>query len=162
MRYLAPKVGRIVGVERDSRMVEEGRKVMEGVQGNYEFWEKDFFAVDSQGIFDLVFASYNLPGSDDISIDQRQLLLKKMVINTRQGGHTVVSFWKPTNPEWLYRYYRAAGAEVQEIWGNMVQTTMGTFTRFTDQEIKDLADTVGVEYSVVSLTPMFDLVHFRP
>jgi ubiquinone/menaquinone biosynthesis C-methylase UbiE len=162
MRELAPKVKRIVGIERDPRMIEEGKKALEGIPGNYEFWQIDFFALQPEQAFDLVFASYNLPGADDIKPEDRKLLLEKMIMNTRPGGNTVASFWKPTDPEWLQTYYHAAGAEMREIRGNVVETSVGTFTRFTDDEIKQLADSLGVPYSIKQLTSMFDLVHFHP
>ncbi|TSC86956.1 MAG: hypothetical protein G01um10148_61 [Parcubacteria group bacterium Gr01-1014_8] len=54
------------------------------------------------------------------------------------------------------------GAKIEKIEGNVVHTSVGTFTRFTDDDIKKMADSVRVPYTMVHLTPMFDLVHFKP
>jgi SAM-dependent methyltransferase len=162
MRVLGPKVQQIVGIERDPRMIAEGMRRLEDTPCNYKYLKGDLFDVEPARDFDLAFASYNFPGADDIAPEQREGLLKHIVACVRPGGHAVVSFWKPTGEAWLKTYYEKAEATIKEIRGDVVETSVGIFTRFTDEDIQKLADTAGVPYSVVHLTPMFDLVDFHP
>lgn len=169
MIRFAPIARQIVGVEQDEGMIAKAREIFdkaEGIPGfgkdKYDFINDNFLDVVPHSDFDIVFASYNLPGADDIKPEQRVDLLKKMVAHTKPGGDTIVSFWKPASEGWLQKYYKAAGAEVRAFKGNVVETSAGTFTRFTDEEVRSLADAVGVPYTIAHITPMFDLVHFRP
>lgn len=162
MRLGSKPVQQIDGVESDQRMIGAGEQLLHGMHINYRYIPEDFFYVKANHDYDLVFASYNFPGADDIYPEERVNLLKHMIACTRPGGDTVVSFWKPTGEEWLQKYYADAGAKIEKIEGNVVHTNVGTFTRFTDDEIKEMADSVGVPYTIVHVTPMFDLVHFKP
>lgn len=159
-------VQNMVGVESDEGMLKEAKKRLDKVHANFEFRKEDIFYTTGKRDFDLVFESYNMPGSDEIDPEERVRLLRKMVEHTRPGGDTVASFWKPTDEKWLRKYYEAAGAQVKKIEGNVIETTAGTFTRFTDDEIRRMADEVGVPYKIIHLRvgpakmQMFDLVHF--
>ncbi|MEK7171195.1 MAG: class I SAM-dependent methyltransferase [Patescibacteria group bacterium] len=161
MEFIAPLVQEVVGIDYNSRMVALAAERLKDVP-NVQLVEEDIFNFQPPRLFDLVFASYNLPGSCDIAPSRRQKLLIKLLSLARSGGDCVVSFWKPTSPDWLEEYYQSLGAEILTAQGNIVTTTMGEFTRFSDEDIADLVCDLNVEHTVVHLTPMFDLVHFRP
>ena len=160
MEFIAPLVKEVVGIDYNQRMIALAAERLKGMP-NARLVEEDIFRFQPLRPYDLVFASYNLPGSCDIAPSDRGALMEKLLELTSDSGDCVISFWKPTNPIWLDAYYRSLGAEVLESHGNVVATTMGQFTRFSDEEISCLVSDINVEYTVVHLTPMFDLVHFR-
>jgi SAM-dependent methyltransferase len=159
MRFLAPLVKKVVGIDYHEQMIEAARQNLADVQ-NFELIHGNFFETNLNIKFDLVFASYNLLGSAEIAQNQRQRLLQKMVEITKTGGHVIASVWSDVGIDFANKYYPYIGIKVLKIEGNNVHTDQGTFKRFTKSELKGLADGIGKSFKIVELSNIFYLLDF--
>ncbi len=159
IKFLAPYVKKIIGIDYDPKMIALARENLAGLS-NIELFEGDFFEAKFDQKFNLVLASYNLLGSSEISPNQRKSLLQKMVEHTKTDGHVVVSVWSDKGIDFANKYYPHIGIKVFEIKDNEVITDHGTFKRFTKTELEELSIGVGKIFTIIELTPFFYLVDF--
>jgi SAM-dependent methyltransferase len=157
MKFLAPFVQKVVGIDYDAKMIEAAKQNLVGV-GNVELMQEDYFKINYSKIFDLVYASYNLLGSSEIMPDQRRELLQKMISETKIGGHTVVSVWSDEGIEFAKKYYPYIGIKVLKIEGNDVMTDHGIFKRFTQEDLKELVEPLGKKFKILDLTNTYYLL----
>ena len=159
IKFLAPFVKKIVGVDYDEKMIESARQNLANIQ-NIELLHRDFFDTNFDIKFDLVFASYNLLGSAEVAQDQRRGLLQKMAADTKSGGHTVASVWSDIGIDFANKYYPYIGIKVLNIEGDDVVTDQGTFKRFAKPELENLAGSIGKSFKIVELSHIFYLLDF--
>jgi|GEM_PF-1159378 len=157
MKFLAPLVKEIVGLDYDPKMIEAARQNLLGL-GNAGLKQEDFFKIDLGQKFDLVYASYNLLGSAELAQERRNELLQKMVSDTKIGGHTVFSVWSDKGIDFAKKYYPYIGIKFLEIRDNDVVTDQGIFKRFSKQELESLAKPFGKHFKVLELTGIFYLL----
>jgi len=157
MKFFAPYVEKIVGIDYDPKMIEAARQNLANIQ-NIQLIQDDFIITNFDKQFDLVFASYNLLGSSEINPKQRKPLLKKMAELTKTGEHLVISVWSDTGIDFADRYYTDIGIKVWKIKDNDVITNHGVFKRFTKSELEELSKEVGTNYKIIELSNIFYLL----
>jgi len=160
MKFLAEFVDKVVGIDYDKNILDIAQTELKDLK-NVELIYNDFFAANFRYKFDLVFASYNLIGSAEISEEQRQLLIKKMVDCTKPGGHIVASAWGDSQvaKDFDKKYYKSLGIEILGIEGNDVITNAGIFNRFSQDELERLLSCCFItNFKIIPLTDIFYLV----
>jgi len=160
MKFLAPLVNKIVGIDCDEEMLGAAKKLLFGVP-NTQLIIGDFMEMDFEKEFDLTFASYNLLGSCEIPPNHRKPMIEKMVRVTKPGGHVVASVWSDLGIEFARHYYPSIGIQVFDIQNNTVMTDHGFFKRFTKEELIDLVKDTGYPFNVIELTPIFYLLDIQ-
>ena len=157
MKFLAPYVEKVVGIDYDPKMVEEAQKNLAGVP-NIGLIQKDFFDEKFIQNFDLTFASYSLLGSAEMELKNQKLLLQKMAKITKSGGHVIASAWNVEEINFARNYYPYIGVNVLKIENHNVVTDQGIFRRFSRQDLEKLAEGIGSKFNIIKLTNLFYLL----
>lgn len=158
MKFLAPFVAEITGIDNSKKMIEAARHHLKDVS-NTRLVLKNFLNHTFREQFDLVYASYNLLGSAEVLVDGGEALLRHMVAITRPGGHCVAAVWSDTGIDFANTYYPSIGIRVLSIQKNNVVTDMGIFRRFNKRMLQDLAMSVRQpSYTIVNVNDLFYLL----
>ncbi len=136
---LAPHVDRIVGVEYNPTLSAVARQNTCKLH-KVKVITSDFFATTFSQEFALTCAAYNLLGSVEIDgFEGRMHLLRRMLSCTEKQGYVYCAVWSDTGIAFAEQYYPHIGITITGISKGDVQTDHGTFHRFSEDELTDLA-----------------------
>lgn len=157
LKELAPAVGKATGIDYDAAMITEAKKNLRGIKKS-ELILGNFFEMEPAAVRDVVFASYNLLGSTEISTDRRDFLLAMMKRHAKPGGHVLASVWSDSGIDFAKEYYPAIGIKVIGIEKYDVITDHGSFKRFTKAELEELAKKVSHSFHIIDLSDIVYLL----
>jgi SAM-dependent methyltransferase len=159
---LAPQVAYALGIDYDPELIKVARVNTQQLK-NVRVLDGDFFKTHFDQQFMLTCATYNLLGSSEIDpIEGRQKLIKRMLSLTKHGGHAYCAVWSDIGIDFAERYYPHIGIQVEAIEHNNVRTDHGTFHRFSNAELFDLARQFPWPFRIIEVgSVMYGLVIYK-
>lgn len=165
LKFLAPKLKHIIGVDIDSRMVKMAKENVANIE-NVGLVTQDFVQYTPKEPADLVYASFNLIGSPHFKDEDRSALLLKLISMTKPGGRVVVDFWSDAGLDFATKFYTETGSKLVEIKDGQPYVTdaggaVRCVKRWSREKIAELAREVADDFEIIDLAGIFYLLDIK-